>query len=302
MAGRERAEAEQRQLKASVAYKAELIENMSSLLQRRLLDEAHGKTNNVAMSRERDSRVQSNDTALFESLLSELDALYEKADEVISACGPSIKPWASMSYQPTRKWHNGTEYFENVDSTLVPFDFQRTCRAVWQAFIATEGPDAYYYEGVKDPENMVAVRMCCQYQWEAFGVASMTSHFVTRKYKEADRLVFVWRALSEGEDAFVGMYLDDSGWGVVSPVAKGAGDPMTAGSSVSVVDGDASDSTIIQHVVRSVPVFFGEKSSSDTKMDQYVNLVVRSGVEDVEEIVRSMRKLLLDDTVVSVSS
>lgn len=47
----------------------------------------------------------------------------------------------------------------------------------------------------------------------------MTSHSVVRRYIEADRVVFVWRALTEGQGDFEGLYTDETAWYVLRPSA-----------------------------------------------------------------------------------
>ncbi|RLN80921.1 hypothetical protein BBJ28_00003391 [Nothophytophthora sp. Chile5] len=289
MTRRHRAEAEQRRLKAAIASKGQLIREMSSFMQWRLREETSLKADDLILPRAQPSTAEGKDT-VFEFLLSDLDAVYAQTDEVIRTCGRNLKPRATMRYQPTRKWHNGTEYFENVDAMLVPFDFERTCRAAWMSMITPDMPSTYHYEGVKDPENTVAERFHADYSCETFGVANITVHFVMRKYMEvdrADRFVFVWRALYEGEDEFAGIHLDDTGWGVVYPFASDASD----------LEVENNGPTILQHFIRSAPVYFGSALNSETTTARFTELVVGSGVEDVEELMRSMGKLLLDDGV-----
>ncbi|RLN91543.1 hypothetical protein BBJ28_00021148 [Nothophytophthora sp. Chile5] len=286
MTRRHRAEAEQRRLKAAVTTQAKLIREMSSVLQRQR-EETPGDSNHLTLSGKQRFSGECNGAALFESLLGELDAVYAQTDEVIRTWGADVKPGATLGYQPTRKWQNGTEYFESVDAMLVPFDFQRTCHAAWQSIISPEEPGTYHYPGVEDTETSIAVRCRVQYQWETFGVAKMMSHFVMRKYMEADRFVFVWRALFEGEDEFAGMDLDDTGWGVVSPFSKDV--------SASVSECNADGPTVLQHFVRSTPVYFGNASNSVATTARFAEMVVRAGVEEIEEIMNTMEKLLLDE-------
>ncbi|RLN67032.1 hypothetical protein BBJ28_00019012 [Nothophytophthora sp. Chile5] len=283
MESRLQAEAQHRQLEAAIASRAVQIQQMNELLQQRLVD---SDASRFMSTGEPSFGMGSSDAMLFEAFLRDLDSIYAQTDKVIQKCDTHIKPSSSIQYKPTRKQHNGNEYLENVDVTLTPFDYPQACRAAWQAMTMAGDARVLRY-GVSDPETTAALKFRARYGCEPFGVASMVSHWVLRRYVEADRVVFVWRALSEGEGEFAGMHWDETGWWVCHPLQ---GNPST---SASVASGRGS--TVFNMVVHDVPTFCGNGSGSQGDMDQFIKLAVRACEEEFAEAARAMQQLLANE-------
>jgi hypothetical protein len=99
-------------------------------------------------------------------------------------------------------------------------------------------------------------------------------------------MVVVWRALCEADGEFPGMNSDETGWCIVHSPERDAGflaDPT---------------STLVQACIRLVPMHFQDGSAEkEGKVDQFMELLVKTGVEDNQEIERMMERLLLDDAL-----
>ncbi|RLN80923.1 hypothetical protein BBJ28_00003393 [Nothophytophthora sp. Chile5] len=282
MDNRLQAEAQHQQLEAAVASRAVLIQQMNGLLQQRLVD---GDASRFMSTGEVSSGVGSSDAMLFEAFLRDLDSVYAQTDAMVRKCGTHIEPSSSIRYKPTWKRHNGSEYLENVDVTLSPFDYLHACQVAWQAMTMAGDASVLRY-GVSDPEATAAMKFRAKYGCEPFGVASMVIRWVLRKYVEADRVVFVWRALLEGEEEFAGMHWDETGWWVFRALQ---GNPSTA-TSVASRRGSTFDM-----VVRAVPTFCGSGSGSQGNVDQFTKLAVRACEEEFAGVTRAMQRLLINE-------
>ncbi|RLN80925.1 hypothetical protein BBJ28_00003395 [Nothophytophthora sp. Chile5] len=285
MEGRLVAEAQHRRLETAVENRAKVIQEVGSMLHERLYGSGAAlPTGNGTLEQQSTIRLEPDDTALYEDYLQDLAGIYAQTDEVFRLCGVEDTPEASFRREPKRRRDGELEFFENLDVLLIPFDYQKTCSAMWQAMtLVYRQKDRQHYEGVTDPDNTMAVKFRFQCPGEADERVEMVVRFVMRRYVEANRLVIVWRALSEGEGEYAGMHSDETGWCVVRPL-----------------DTNASDSvelpTVMQTFIRFVPMNFASGASGERNADQFTKLVVISGEEDGLEVARMMESLLLDDS------
>ncbi|EEY55214.1 uncharacterized protein PITG_09115 [Phytophthora infestans T30-4] len=148
-----------------------------------------------------------------------------------------------MSYRlgPQRRRDRDVEYIDTLDVLLIPISFEQTCDTMWQSMI----------------------RLYRQREWHHYDSVHMIVHFVMRRYVEKERMVVVWRALSEGEGEFTGIHSDETGWCIVRP--NNSEEPLLR--------------VVMQTFVRFIPMDF----------------VVTSVEEDGAEIARMMDSLLLED-------
>ncbi|KAG2963143.1 hypothetical protein PC120_g27569 [Phytophthora cactorum] len=93
-----------------------------------------------------------------------------------------------------------------------------------------------------------------------------------RLYLEEERMVVVWRALSEGEGEFTGIHSDETGWSVVRP--NDADEPLLR--------------VVMQTFVRFIPMDITKTSSDAVGGYQFTKFVVSSVEEDGAEIARMM--------------
>ncbi|KAF1775235.1 hypothetical protein GQ600_3920 [Phytophthora cactorum] len=115
--------------------------------------------------------VQDQDETLFNVYFASLDTLYAKLDEVFEEAGIlDARVDKVLGEEPTRKMDGETHYLENVGVTRVPFNYQRTCDAVWELLSAQHRQDERYdYHGLPDAENAKALQYCSSLRHENGG-------------------------------------------------------------------------------------------------------------------------------------
>ncbi|KAG1691366.1 hypothetical protein DVH05_027028 [Phytophthora capsici] len=272
---RHESEEQQRRLKAAVLTRAKLIHQMHSLLQHRV---ASSQLESVlALEGGQDGAGwEKKGTALFKTFVHELDAIHAQTDEVIESS--DVKFSSSLMYKRTWKWNQGMTFLESADATVIPFGFEQTKHAVSFAMLSDprENPHS---EGIEDPENTTASTYRLNYSWESGESVSFVVYCAIRRYVEADRVVFVWRARSEGQGEFDGLAMDETVWVVVRP-------------------SEDDESTVFEIYTRLVPTGFGGPHAPP----RFVKMFVRSDEEDITYMMRLMEKLLIhqDGRAVSV--
>ncbi|RLN80924.1 hypothetical protein BBJ28_00003394 [Nothophytophthora sp. Chile5] len=281
---RREAETQHEGLRATVASQAMVIQQMKGLLRQILtVDEPE----RLKPCEKHASSMESHETALFEDFLRELEPLYAQTDEVIKACGFEREPSTSMFYMPVYRKHQDTVYFESKDTMQIPFDFPQTCRGVSKLML-NDPIGCQHFDGVKDLENTDAMKFRAKYHWDSGEVAHMVIYTAMKIYQEADRLVYVWRALTEGQGVFADMHANETGWFVVRPSTSTDENVAENGASGGV-------STVLESYSRFVPMHLGSTSNCKGAVDRFAELIVRSGAKEVDELTWTLRNLLIRD-------
>ncbi|GMF24373.1 unnamed protein product [Phytophthora lilii] len=285
MEGRLVAEEQQRRLKSAVASRAKAIAEVKEAMRQELCGASclNICADAGVVTKQEILQLDADDVALFEDYLQDMDIVYAQTNQAFRDSGVEECPPTSYRVEPGRKWEGDTEYFESLDVLLIPFSYHQASSAMWQAMLRVhQQNDRQHYRGVADPDNTIAVKLPISCSREAGGSVNLLVHLVTRRYVEADRMVIVWRAMTEGEDEFSGMHSDETGWCVVRPnQAESAGYEKMQ--------------TIMQTFSRFVPVTVAARRADKAQADQFAKLVVTSGEEDGLEISRMMESLLLND-------
>ncbi|EGZ09042.1 hypothetical protein PHYSODRAFT_549705, partial [Phytophthora sojae] len=278
------AEALQKRLRAAVNSRAVMIQDLETLLRKRVREvETLTSVEDVPELFEKKARLGTKDAMLYNTYFENLDALYEMSGEVFQQVGATPTPGGILSGEPKRKMDGDSEYFETMGVGRVPFSFQRTCDAVWELASVPHRQDGRkVYDGLPDPENSLALQFCSPLRRNSGEEFNLRTYHVSRRYIEKERMVVVWRALSEADGEFPGLNSDETGWCIVHAPTNGA-DPST---------------TLVQACIRLVPMHFQDgNSDKEGKIDQFMELLVKTGVEDNQEIERMMERLLLDDAL-----
>ncbi|GMF32818.1 unnamed protein product [Phytophthora fragariaefolia] len=264
-------EEQQRRLKAAVISRAKLIHQMHSLLQHRA---ASSQLESLLSLEGPSSGWEKKGTALFKTFVHELDAIYAQTDEVIE--NSDVKFSSSLMYKRTWKWNQAMTFLESADATVIPFGFEQARHAVSFAMLSDprENPHS---EGIEDPENTTASTYRLNYSWDSGDSVTFVVYCAIRRYVEADRVVFVWRARSEGQGEFDGLAMDETVWVVVRP------------SDAHTEDNPA---TVFEIYTRLVPTGFGGPSAPP----RFVKMFVRSDEEDITYMMRLLEKLLVHQT------
>ncbi|OWY95133.1 hypothetical protein PHMEG_00034944 [Phytophthora megakarya] len=169
----------------------------------------------------------------------------------------------------------GVEIFDSADSTIIPFEYRTTSQAIDKLMLME--PDTYDFQEVTTDSATVKYEVTYRMKDE---IAKFQVYSVVRKYEEAERVVFVWRAFTEGQGNLSGYHTDETGWLSVRP-----GDNTTA-----------CKSTIIEVYTRFVPFGIGKTADENVNTDRFANIVAKSGEEEVNEMGRMLEKLLLGET------
>ncbi|KAE8971565.1 hypothetical protein PF011_g25989 [Phytophthora fragariae] len=213
------AESQQRQLRAAVVGRARLIHQMNALLQRP------------------DTQVEKND-----SPMEEMD---------FSVTYPLV-------YRPTRACAQGAEIYASANATVVPFDFEQTCRAM-SVLMMTDPTE----KTIREPQNTATVKYQVESQLKPGEDFKLMVHMAVRRYREPGRMVFVWRGLVEGLGALSGYHTDETGWLVLRPHLT---------------------SNLLKSYVRFVPMSVGEAgvTGSNEDTDQFAEVVIKAGEDEYD--------------------
>ncbi|KAG7384273.1 hypothetical protein PHYPSEUDO_002802 [Phytophthora pseudosyringae] len=263
-------EEQQRRLKAAVISRAKLIHQMHSLLQHRL---ASSQLESLLLLEGKPSSGwgQTKGTALFTTFVHELDAIHAQTDEVVESADAKFS--SSLMYKRTWEWNPSRTFLESADATVIPFGFEQAKHAVTFAMLSDprENPHS---EGIEDPENTTASTYRLNYSWESGESVAFVVYCAIRRYVEADRVVFVWRARSEGQGEFDGLAMDETVWVIVRP---------------SAAHTEENPATVFEIYTRLVPTGFGGPHVPP----RFVRMFVRSDEEDITYMMRLLDKLLI---------
>ncbi|KAG7384951.1 hypothetical protein PHYPSEUDO_002097 [Phytophthora pseudosyringae] len=217
--------------------------------------------------------VQAEHPLLFQLYIRELDAVSKQTNDIFRAFAMDSSPQSSM-IKTTREKQGDTEFFQSYGKQLMPFEYRQTCHFLWQLVaLAHRQEGRQLHRQVEDPANTVAItfRYCDQDQ-----TASVTEHYVIRRYTASYRTVLVWRALHEGEGVFRGMHSDETGWCVIHAATLDA-------------------CTVVETCTRVVPMPLGSAASHVSKVDQFTSTVLKSAEEDILQISMKLDKVLLEE-------
>ncbi|POM60985.1 hypothetical protein PHPALM_30074, partial [Phytophthora palmivora] len=247
---RNEAEQTQRQLRAAVIGRARMMHQMNALLQT-------------------PERPKLDNGVLFNAFEAELDAVYAQTDQVMQDA--EFKMSSTLQYKPKRTTKQGVEVFDSADTTVIPFSFQETGRAI--SLLMLMDPDNCFTEVDDEPRHTAKVKYEVKCQLEPGEISKLQVYSVVRKYEEPDRVVFVWRALTEGCGDLSGYHSDETGWLVLRPTG-----------SVNC------NATRLESYVRFVPLRVGKVSSRKVDPDRFANIVAKTGEEEVNEMGRMLEK------------
>ncbi|KAG2764072.1 hypothetical protein PC129_g7439 [Phytophthora cactorum] len=260
-------EVKQRQLRALVADQSMLIRSMNEILQLRMVYSP------VASLELRSSSM----TALLKTLMQELNPLYAMTNEVIAGVEFKLSS-LPMQFTMTRDWNKDMTFLESSHATVISFGFEETCHALSNALLTRPSTDLYS-QGLVDPENTRAFKCHLDFSQELGNSATLVLHSVTRRYVEADRVVFVSRSLTEGHGDFKGLYTDETAWVVLR-------------RSIDTSEGGA---LVLETYTRLIPVGFDLTSKNDARGNDFVKVLAKADREDVDDIMVMVEQMLLDE-------
>jgi hypothetical protein len=180
-------------------------------------------------------------------------------------------------YNPPRKVSKHSTYHELVGRTTTPFAFDRVRPRIEGLCIMENRPGSERIEAPWIPEHTAIVKHPIL---APDGSKSLVVHSIMRRYFEADRIVVVWRKFTEGEGAFAGMHLDETGWNSIRP-SPAQGCP----------------GTVLESIIRFVPINFSGAASSGAVVKQFADTIIKAGEEDCLKCMQKLEEMLLNEAL-----
>ncbi|KAF1775229.1 hypothetical protein GQ600_13186 [Phytophthora cactorum] len=274
---RREAETLHKALRAEVTRRSVTIQDIQCVMQKRV-GGAHKEVDELLEATE--SRSRTKDETLFNVYFASLDTLYAKLDEVFEEAGINSTPESTriLGEEPTRKMDGETHYLENVGVTR--------CLSTTRGRVTQCGNCCLRSIGkMNGTTTMVYPTQRTQRPCSIAPLSDRKTEgcSVRRRTRSHDgSVVIVWRALSEAEEEFPGLNMDETGWCVIH-----------APSSDSNCSADST-----RHLCR--PAFVSRRcliTNTRGKLDQFMELSVKTVAEDNLEIEYMMERLLLDDAL-----
>ncbi|KAG7396236.1 hypothetical protein PHYBOEH_002554 [Phytophthora boehmeriae] len=212
-------------------------------------------------------------SALLKTFVHELDSIYAQTDAVFQTA--DFKLSYPMVYHPVRQNYEGLQIYESADKTFLPFEFEQVSRALSMLILNTDG--SIYTVKTVDPANTSAMRCDYHCSLDSGDSTTISGYIATRQYREADRLVFVWHALYEGQEEFADLHSIETGWIVVYP---SSGDDSV----------DGKKSTVLMSFSRLIPMGL---ANSGVSVDKFGEIVVKAGEDDVKQTMGMLEKMLI---------
>ncbi|ETP11166.1 hypothetical protein F441_13309 [Phytophthora nicotianae CJ01A1] len=269
---RMQAEQQQKLLRAEVVGRSRLIHQMSLLLDEPL------KINEQDPPISYAKYCENGVSALHKNMLEELDAAYLRIDDVMRDL--DFKSVVSAAYNYSRKQKDGVVYFDNVDRIVFPYKFEQAADGL-ETVMMSDPDGGYETAKLKDA---IAMNYRVTYQISEAETVSFNIHGAAKRWRQKDRLVFLWRCFTEGLDEFEGLQSDETAWIVVRPPTE-----------KTDVNCDQSCSTIIDSYSRLVPVGIGLSPVCDGAVDRFVNILSKSGEVEFKQMMQMMEKVIIND-------
>ncbi|KAG1697032.1 hypothetical protein DVH05_017419 [Phytophthora capsici] len=262
------AEAQREQIRAAIEYRTAVMQHLQEMVDRE-------QTVDTVVP-----EWGPDDTKLYGSFMLELAVAHARTDAVLHDCGlAGSVPTSTSFYKPLRK-HDGvreTTFFESTSAIVMPKKYPNSANAMFDAMrqIHQEHPRRRVFETGRDSSDTMGIKFGTVYHCEGGTVVPLSLVTVLHRFVEIDRTVLVWRCLIEGEGAFAGTCLDETGWCVLRPTTSGSTDVRTC--------------------IHSIPFHRGVQSIEDRDAT-FADAVVRSSQQDSLKLVQVMDQLLLEDS------
>ncbi|TDH66135.1 hypothetical protein CCR75_001700 [Bremia lactucae] len=263
------AETQQRRLKEAVARRSAVIRDLNDIIQKKLkIDQFEGSEMVSSMP----SRLEAPDWIFYETLINELDQVYAQTDYIFHESATLALSTLNGGYR-CGALPRKSKYHELVGTMTLPFPLERVRYIIRGVEIMESRPgyEKLWFPGI--PNNTIVAR--CQFQAET-GNGSFVQHLLTRHFDETERKVMVWRKFTEGDGAYAGMHIDETGWNVIrrSPDGKG---------------------TVIESISRSIPMPFSSVVNLEGVLKEFADTIIDIGKEECQKCVRKLDILLRND-------
>ncbi|POM68553.1 Hypothetical protein PHPALM_15275 [Phytophthora palmivora] len=248
------AEMQQRQLYTEIRIQTAMIREFRGFVRDQLANAQ------LTFRQHKKTRFEPSDTELYKAYVEALDGLYDQTDAVLI----ELNSMDGDSGAGNQVWTRNTEsgHFQFTDKYVVPFDFEETCHSRWfVAHMLHRQEDRELYHNLKDTEHTMAFKFRFTTRLATGKIASILQRIAIRRYKEAGRMVIVWKAFMEGEGIFTGMHADETGWGVATPFT-----------------GELKAGTMLRTCVRIVPMHFSTVAMQESVAKEFTGIAPQFGI------------------------
>ncbi|KAG7393991.1 hypothetical protein PHYBOEH_005946 [Phytophthora boehmeriae] len=271
------AEAEQRHLAMMVGAQATYIQSMT------VRAKAARDQENALCATKR-QRVEDAEVALCNAYIRQLESHYERIDELMDECGiADLLETESIAHSVHRRPSDGeVEYFQRLNKYVEPFPLHDTATSFWE-----KGKETLLGKGCHEPyklaegtEDAHAMKFRETYTLETGMKVSMLNRHIGRWWFEPDRVVMLWKHITEGEGVFSGLCLEETGWIRFRPSTEAK-----------------ETRTRIEMCVRKAPKYFGRSTPYDTNTTTKFHEVTQKLSDGTTtEVIHSLESLQLEDT------
>ncbi|OWZ13670.1 hypothetical protein PHMEG_00012965 [Phytophthora megakarya] len=262
----------QQQLKAAVKYRSELIGHMNTVLMKNFPGD------NPVPCRETPSAL------LFKSFLGELDSMCAKTDDYASPVQPKNELSPPEEFATKRTWNHDRTLLESADVTEAPAPFDQTWR-VTSSILFSNTRGIRYTGEIDDPANTTATIHRLTYTFDSGDTGTLVLYNVLRRYIKTDRVVFVWRTLTEGHGAFDGLYADEHEWLVIRPS-----------------DSSVGSATKCECYARVKPMHLdGKPASMDSRGNRFIKFRNKADDENIASNKQELEKILDEDLLLELN-
>lgn len=127
-----------------------------------------------------------------------------------------------------RKNLDGDMYYaQYVNKFVYEFDFEGTCNAMWKVWsLPHRQLDREVYEDLSEAGNTVAFKFRVIKTLANGSTISVRKRALSKRFRDRNQVVIVWKIFSEGEGLFSGMDASETIWVRIRPFFDGVNTKM----------------------------------------------------------------------------
>ncbi|OWY93362.1 hypothetical protein PHMEG_00037272, partial [Phytophthora megakarya] len=129
-------------------------------------------------------------------------------------------------------------------------------------------------------DDSLALKFRLQHTLATGSTVSILNQKLSRRFRENDRVVFMWKGFWEGEDIYSGIDVDETGWISVRPYSDGS-----------------RSGALVECCLRQFPASCLTVKGTESAVKDFHEMMQHESNQDVNEINRTLDKLLLEDSL-----
>ncbi|KAG1691822.1 hypothetical protein DVH05_026197 [Phytophthora capsici] len=162
------------------------------------------------------------DDVLYVTDMLDLGDMYHQVDTVFRNCGLNPASTETSRFQQSIIKTGDAVGVQFVRRQRMLFSYEQTCRSIWMlSHLMHRQEEREDYPDIDNPENSIVTTFRVTKQLSDGKHWSLRERFASRKFKEANRTVLVWKALFSGEGSCAGMQTEEAGWSIIRPSPTG---------------------------------------------------------------------------------